>query len=98
MNRYLIPIRCAVLAATLFFAGCAPKNPLADFIQRMDRLPPEQRVPNWEQTRRLVTRTAPRVGETAPDFTLPTLDGTASITRSVHQGDRPLVLMFGNYT
>jgi hypothetical protein len=37
-------------------------------------------------------------GEPAPDFTLPTLDRTATVTLSSHRGQRPVVLVFGSYT
>lgn len=37
-------------------------------------------------------------GDKAPDFTLPTLDGTGSITLSNLIGNKPTVLVFGNYT
>jgi hypothetical protein len=42
------------------------------------------------------------VGEPAPDFTLPRLQGseapTASVTLSEHFGTRPVALIFGSYT
>jgi hypothetical protein len=37
-------------------------------------------------------------GDTAPDFTLPRLDHTGSVTLSSHRGERPVVLVFGSYT
>ena len=40
----------------------------------------------------------PRPGETAPDFSLPLLEGTGSLALSSLWGDRPTVLVFGNYT
>lgn len=39
-----------------------------------------------------------RVGDPAPDFTLPTLDGSATVTLSRFRGDRPVALVFGSYT
>jgi hypothetical protein len=39
-----------------------------------------------------------RVGDPAPDFTLRTADGTASVRLSSFRGDRPVVLVFGSYT
>ncbi len=40
----------------------------------------------------------PQVGDTAPDFTLPTHDGTANVTLSDSFGKRPVVLVFGSFT
>jgi hypothetical protein len=37
-------------------------------------------------------------GDQAPDFTLPTVDGSARVTLSAHRGIRPVVLVFGSYT
>jgi hypothetical protein len=39
-----------------------------------------------------------RVGDRAPDFILPRLDGTGSIRLSAEWQDRPVVLIFGSYT
>jgi hypothetical protein len=43
-------------------------------------------------------RGALRVGDPAPDFTLPTRDRTQQVTLSSFRGDRPVVLVFGSYT
>ena len=40
----------------------------------------------------------PRVGSTAPDFTLPTQDGKGEITLSQFRGKKPIVLIFGSFT
>lgn len=40
----------------------------------------------------------PKVGDTAPDFTLKTADGTGSVTLSKLIGDKPVVLVTGNFT
>jgi hypothetical protein len=40
----------------------------------------------------------PAVGRKAPDFTLPTQDGTGEIRLSRYRGDRPAVLVFGSFT
>ncbi len=37
-------------------------------------------------------------GEPAPDFTLPRLSGSGSVTLSDHFGKRPVALVFGSYT
>jgi Ca2+-binding EF-hand superfamily protein len=40
----------------------------------------------------------PPVGDLAPDFTLPTHDGSAKVTLSDSFGKRPVVLVFGSFT
>jgi hypothetical protein len=40
----------------------------------------------------------PRPGAVAPDFTLPTHDGTAKVTLSEFRGRKPVVLIFGSFT
>lgn len=91
----LLLLALTVVAATV---GCRTTDPAEQFISRMDQAPAEKRPKNWEQTKTLMSRPAPAVGQVAPDFTLPTLAGTPPITRSVHQADRPLVLIFGSFT
>jgi hypothetical protein len=39
-----------------------------------------------------------RVGDAAPDFTLPLLDHSTSVTISSFRGSKPVVLVFGSYT
>ena len=39
-----------------------------------------------------------RVGDLAPDFTLPTLDRKDTVRLSSLRGERPVVLVFGSYT
>ncbi len=90
----------AGLLAVLPVAGCAIRQEqvTARFIKDMDAKPPEQRVPNWESTRALMLREAPRVGEVAPDFMLPTRDGSGSMGPAQFEGDRPVMLIFGSWT
>jgi len=40
----------------------------------------------------------PGYGEMAPDFTLPTQDGTSTVTLSDSRGKKPVVLIFGSFT
>jgi thiol-disulfide isomerase/thioredoxin len=40
----------------------------------------------------------PALGETAPDFTLKTVDGKQEVTLSKKIGPKPVVLVFGNFT
>jgi len=79
-------------------AGCRSADPAPKFIARMDRAPVEKRPKDWEHTRTLIGRPAPKVGQSAPDFSLPMLNGVETITRIAHQADRPLVLIFGSFT
>jgi len=39
-----------------------------------------------------------QAGSMAPDFTLPTLDHTATVQLSSFRGSKPVVLVFGSYT
>lgn len=39
-----------------------------------------------------------RVGDSAPDFTLPTFDKSAQVNLETIRKDRPVVLVFGSYT
>jgi hypothetical protein len=78
--------------------GCSSGDPAPKFIAEMDRAPAEKRPPNWEHTKALMARPVPKVGDPAPDFTLKTVDGAATITRSKFHPDRPLVLVFGSFT
>ena len=79
--------------------GCSSGgDPAPGFIAGVDRAPAEKRPPNWERTKALMARPAPAVGAVAPDFTLKTVDGSTSITRSKVHLDRPLVLVFGSFT
>jgi|CXWL01.1.fsa_nt_gi hypothetical protein len=73
-------------------------DPVKKFIDQMDKAPPEQRVPNWEQTKTLMARVAPKIGGEAPDFSLLTLDGKQTVKLSQHKDDRPVVLVFGSFT
>ena len=40
----------------------------------------------------------PEYGDAAPDFTLPTVDGSTTVTFSDSRGQRPVVLIFGSFT
>lgn len=51
-------------------------------------------VPLWNIARRGTTR----VGEMAPDFSLPTIDRSFEVTLSSFRGKQPVVLVFGSYT
>ena len=95
-----IPAGKALFAVILLsgISGCRTADPGAQFIARMDRAPAEKRPKDWERTKSLMDRKAPKVGQLAPDFSLSPLDGGHAITRSGHQAGRPLVLIFGSFT
>ena len=40
----------------------------------------------------------PKVGDLAPDFTLPSLDKKSTVTLASLRGSKPVVLVFGSYT
>ena len=93
-------LRFGGMLGMLSLVGCAmsAEQMTAKFIAYMDAKPPEERVPNWETTKALMLREAPKVAEDAPDFTLETRDGSESIRLSKFEGDRPVVLIFGSWT
>lgn len=86
------------LLALSFSPSVQDSDPAGKFIEQMDKAPPEKRLPNWEQTRKLMARVAPKPGDVAPDFSLHTLDMKATIKLSQHKDDRPVVLIFGSFT
>lgn len=73
-------------------------DPAQKFIEQMDKAPADKRVPNWEQTKTLMSRVGPKVGDDAPQFELTTLDGKQTVKLSQHKGDKPVVLVFGSFT
>ncbi|NOT02077.1 MAG: hypothetical protein HOP29_15805 [Phycisphaerales bacterium] len=82
--------------SVIAISGCAPS--VDDYIRMVDAKPADERPPGWEDVKTWMARRAPAVNEKAPDFTLPTDDGDATITRSDFHENRPLVLIFGSYT
>lgn len=76
----------------------ADEDPAQAFIRMADLMPADKRPPNWDEVKRRMARRAPRVGDPAPDFTLKSLDGKQTVTRTKYHPDRPLVLVFGSFT
>ena len=50
------------------------------------------------EPRRSADREAPKVGDTAPLFTLKTLDGKREVSLDSFRGKRPVMVIFGSYT
>ncbi|MHC4990960.1 MAG: hypothetical protein ACYTJ0_19895 [Planctomycetota bacterium] len=92
----------ACLAFAAILSGCASTTSTPDeaalFIRDMDSRPPEEQVPNWEETRAMMLRGAPSVGDVAPDFELRTREGDGTIRLSEFQPTKPVVLIFGSWT
>ncbi len=93
---------CSALACLVFLEACASSSKNEDvaagFMAEMDALPPEEQVPNWDNTRALMMRRAPQPGEVAPDFELESRDGGGTIRLSEFAESRPVVLIFGSWT
>lgn len=63
-----------------------------------DDLPrPERMLPMFFKGDLGVFETGPALGEMAPDFTLPTHDGSGTVTLSKSRG-KPVILIFGSFT
>ncbi len=60
-------------------------------------LPPPDVMETYEGERNRLEATAPKVGDTAPDFHVTALNDHRTITLADYQG-RPLALLFGSYT
>jgi AhpC/TSA family len=85
----------------IFLAGMfwAMRQPPARFGKIMSHFPMAAMVavpfePMWNVAR----GGALRVGDAAPDFSLPRADHTAEVTLSAFRGKQPVVLFFGSYT
>ena len=92
---------CAVsVVAISFLGGCAAntKDPMLQFMTEMDQLPPDEQLPNWENTKSLMVRNAPLVGDVAPDFELKKQYGDETIRLSEFPPTKPVVLIFGSWT
>ena len=100
---WLLRAVVALIAVYLLLAGgvvLAMLQPPERFGEIMTRVPvamvwgvlPGRRIWMWARSGAL------RAGDAAPDFTLSTHDHTNRVTLSSHQGQRPVVLVFGSYT
>ena len=87
-----------IAAVMMIENSCTPSRQAETFQAQVDQAPPEKQPPDWEETKALMARKAPAIGEPAPDFTLPRLDGDGEITRSKLPPGKPQVLVFGSFT
>ena len=102
MKWILRSVLALVAAYAVLFAAVAllMRQPPARFGRIMKHVPmplvwgvvPGPRLWLWARQGTL------REGESAPDFTLSTHEGTGRVTLSSHRGERPVVLVFGSYT
>ena len=98
--RRTVLVLVSVYVAATGLLAYAMSRPPERFGQIMKRLPeplvfgvlPAGPIWMWAREGRLVA------GDSAPDFTLPTHDGSTTVMLSSFRGDKPVVLVFGSYT
>jgi hypothetical protein len=93
----LTPLALYGLAvAGLFIVMCQPPVRFGRFMRHfpMPAMALFPFLPLWNAAR----RGRIRVGEMAPDFSLPSVDRRRVVRLSSFRGDRPVVLVFGSYT
>ena len=101
--RWVTRAVAALVAVYILFGGvvlAAMLQPPVRFGQFMRHVPmplvwgalPAERMWLWARGGSL------RVGDPAPDFTLPTYDHQSQVTLSSFRGQKPVVLVFGSYT
>jgi hypothetical protein len=85
-----------VFLAGMFVVMCQPPQ---RFGQIMAYVPmPAMLLLPFEPMWNIARGGSARVGEMAPDFTLPTVDRKSEVRLSSFRGQRPVVLVFGSYT
>ena len=86
----------AVALAGFYYAMCRPPEQFSRVMMHTGPVPfllfPFEAM--WKSARAGHLK----VGDRAPDFTLPLLDHSGSLTLSSLRGVRPIVLIFGSYT
>lgn len=97
MRRYLVG--GFVLASFLeSLTGCSTPSRVENMIAQVDARPADQRPAEWDRTRALMLREAPKVSQLAPDFTLKRMKSDEMVTLSEYRPDQPKVLIFASYT
>jgi hypothetical protein len=82
--------------AVIFVVMCQPPQRFGRFMAYFP-MPALALVP-FERMWNVARRGTARVGDVAPDFSLPAVDGASAVTLSSFRGKRPVVLVFGSYT
>ena len=82
--------------AGMFVVMCQPQRRFGQIMRRfpMPLMAILPFVPLWNVARRGRTR----VGQLAPDFSLPTIDRSREVALSSFRGKKPVALVFGSYT
>ena len=97
MRRYSVGV--IVLASFLgLLGGCSSASRATRMIAHVDALPADQRPAEWDRTKALMLRKAPKVGHAAPNFTLKRMKSEEMVTLSEYRPDQPKVLIFASYT
>jgi hypothetical protein len=82
--------------AGMFVLMCQPPQRFGRIMAFVPR--PALMILPFERMWNVARGGATRVGETAPDFVLPTLDRRSQVRLASFRGKRPVVLVFGSYT
>ena len=86
----------AALCAGLYWAMRQPPDAFGNVMKRMPM--PMMMVLPFETLWNRARAGRVQVGDTAPDFRLPTLDHKTTVQLASFRGNRPVVLVFGSYT
>ena len=86
-------------AVFLLFIGWAMRQPPEKFGRIMSRMPtPAMLLFPFETMWTRARAGTVAVGDSAPDFRLPTLDHNSQVELASFRGKQPVVLVFGSYT
>lgn len=86
-----------LLAAVSLFA--LMRRPPGQFARVMAHVPPPVfKILPFQSLWLIAREGGLEVGDTAPDFDLPLVDGSARVRLSAFRGEKPVVLVFGSYT
>jgi hypothetical protein len=94
-------VAVGLVVYAVFLAGMfvVLSQPPQRFGQIMRHFPmPAMMIVPFEPMWNIARGGATRVGATAPDFVLETVDRKSEVRLSSFRGDRPVVLVFGSYT
>jgi len=92
----VVAVLYLALAGGLLWAMCQPP---AKFGRIMAHVPmPAYVIVPFKQLWFVARGGSLRVGDAAPDFSLPTFDHKENVRLSSFRGEKPVVLVFGSYT